>query len=103
MRRIIHHASRTLARRIDVAGAEWLDAAFLREEAVAPDAAVVVAEQVQRDRGGGRDRPDAVDVVLRQQLVEVAGPQALAQAEREVGPPVGGGVVPPSKTLATSG
>ena len=65
------------ARDVDVARAERLHLARLGLVGVAPHAARVVREQVDRDRRLGGRRADAVDVVARrEQRVEVAGPSA---------------------------
>ena len=60
---------------VDVTRAERFNPLLFRVVAVPPDAAVVVAEQVQRHRRHVRGGADPVDVVLGQQLVEVAGPE----------------------------
>ena len=71
--------SRWRALHVDVARAERLLLAGVLVERVAPHAAGVVGQQVQRHRRLGRGRAHAVDVVARrQQRVEVAGLAARA-------------------------
>src|SRR5207248_1443242 len=58
---------------VGVAGAERLDTVIRGIEGVSPDAADVVGEQMERNRGLFTDRDHAVDVaVWWQQIVETA-------------------------------
>src|SRR4051794_36274408 len=68
-----------IARHVDIARPERPRLARVRVEGVAPDAASVVGEQVDRDRRLRGGRADAVDVVARrQERIEVAAPQLAA-------------------------
>src|SRR3954452_20648757 len=81
-----HGARRTdsvlVAEHVDVARAKRRDLAGPGVVGVAPDAAGVVGQQVDRDRGVPRGRAHAVDVVgRRDERVEVAGRQRAALDE----------------------
>ena len=73
---------------VDPARAERLPLSRLRVERVPPDAARVVRQQVDRDRGLVGGRPHAVDVVVRRdERVEVPGPSSR-RSTRSSAPPV---------------
>src|SRR3954451_10508139 len=73
---------------IEPAGPKWFDPALVGIEAMARDASVVVAEQMQRDGGHVRCRGDHVNVSLGSEFVEVAGGQVALFAGLEIGPDV---------------
>ena len=76
--------SPVFAEHVHIARAERRHRARVGVVGVAPDAARVVREQVDRDRRLGRGRAHAVDVVGgRQQRVEVAGGERPALAQRD--------------------
>src|SRR6187431_3380187 len=70
---------RVVTGHVGVARPERRARSGLRVVGVAPDAAGVVCEQMDRDRGVGRGRSDSVDVVARRnECVEVAGRERAA-------------------------